>query len=72
VPAPREPSDAVSLDRSQLPDRPGPPSLAFTTFLNITFDVILESDGGPLSITYRIFQLDGFLLIASSLYQRPT
>jgi Sec-independent protein secretion pathway component TatC len=47
-------------------------SLAFTTFLNITFDVIPESDGGPLSVTYRIFQLDGFLLIASSLYQRPT
>jgi Sec-independent protein secretion pathway component TatC len=48
------------------------PSLAFTTIFNITFDVIPESYGGPLSVTYRIFQLDGFLLIASSLYQRPT
>jgi Sec-independent protein secretion pathway component TatC len=48
------------------------PSLAFTTSLGITFDVIPESYGGPLSVTYRIFQLVGFLLIPSSLYQRPT
>ena len=48
------------------------PSLAFTIFLGISFDVIPESYGGPLSVTYRTFQLVGFLLIASSLYQRPT
>lgn len=48
------------------------PSLAFAAFLGITFDFIPESYGGPLSVTYRIFQLVGLLLIAYSLYQRPT
>lgn len=48
------------------------PSIAFASFLGIEFGYLPESLGSPIAIVYRLFQFAGLVLIAYSLYQRPS